>query len=291
MADIFLSYNEKDRERARRVATGLTEAGWSVWWDRRIPAGETWRSVLEDALENMRCMIVLWTANSIESEWVYEEASEGRRQDKLIPVMLDAVRPPAGFREIQAADLTGWDGSPEFEGWRLLLADLENMLGPPAGKRQAADDKKPDDHHERPPWPVRRLAVWALAGLLPVAGLVYFLPRPSPPEPAAPRETMARPEEAPLPSAPPPHPVSVVSPLSAPPAMAPEEKPAERPVTGEKPLQRYPAATVSAIKQPRPAIADATKRSSARCADLLSRIQLGESLSEEAQAILQKECK
>lgn len=285
MADIFLSYNEKDRERARRVATGLTEAGWSVWWDRRIPAGETWRSVLEDALENMRCMIVLWTANSIESEWVYEEASEGRRQDKLIPVMLDAVRPPAGFREIQAADLTGWDGSPKFEGWRLLLADLEIMLGPPAGERKKADDEKPDDQHERTPWPVRRLAVWALAGLLPVAGLVYFLPRPSLPEPAAPRETMVRPDEPPSP------PVSVAPPVDAPPTMAPEDKPAERPTTAEKPLQRYPAATVSAIKPPRPAVTDATKRSSARCADLLSRIQLGESLSEEAQAILQKECK
>jgi hypothetical protein len=71
MADIFLSYNEKDREQARRVATLLAETvGWSVWWDRRIPAGETWRSVLEEALEGMRCMIVLWTARSIESDWV-----------------------------------------------------------------------------------------------------------------------------------------------------------------------------------------------------------------------------
>ena len=89
MADIFLSYNEKDREQARRVATLLAEVGWSVWWDRRIPAGESWRSVLEEALEGMRCMIVLWTARSIESDWVFEEASEGRRQDKLIPVMLE----------------------------------------------------------------------------------------------------------------------------------------------------------------------------------------------------------
>ena len=133
MTDIFLSYTERDRETARRVAEVLGSAGWSVWWDRRIPAGETWRSVLEHALEDMRCMVVLWSAKSIESEWVYEEASEGRRLGKLVPVMIEAVRPPAGFREIQAADLTGWDGSPDFDGLRMLLSDLENLLGKPVG--------------------------------------------------------------------------------------------------------------------------------------------------------------
>ncbi|MEO8411508.1 MAG: toll/interleukin-1 receptor domain-containing protein, partial [Propionivibrio sp.] len=74
MTDIFLSYTESDRDAARRIAGVLRTTGWTVWWDRRIPAGETWRSVLEDALENMRCMVVLWSARSIESEWVYEEA-------------------------------------------------------------------------------------------------------------------------------------------------------------------------------------------------------------------------
>lgn len=131
MTDIFLSYTEKDREQARRVAAMLESVGWTVWWDRRIPAGETWRGVLEKALGNMRCMIVLWSARSIESEWVYEEATEGRRLGKLVPVMIEAVRPPAGFREIQAADLTNWDGSREFDGMRMLIADLENLLGKP----------------------------------------------------------------------------------------------------------------------------------------------------------------
>lgn len=295
MADIFLSYNEKDREQARRVATLLGEAGWSVWWDRRIPAGETWRSVLEDALEDMRCMVVLWTARSIESEWVYEEASEGRRQDKLIPVMLEAVRPPAGFREIQAADLTGWDGSADFEGWRLLLSDLENMLGPPAGAPPKADDRRDpyaDTADEKPQyvpdpvttWPGRRLATWALAGLLPLAGLAYLIQQPSPPPPVA---TPAPPAKPPLASTPVP-----TQPPRAPDAPLPEvAKLPDRPVVSEKPLQRHPATTMTTITPTRQPIATTIKRSSAHCADLLNRMQLGESLSEEAQAVLQKECK
>ena len=114
MADIFLSYTEKDREQARRLAATLESVGWTVWWDRRIPAGETWRNVLQQALQDMRCMVVLWSAKSIESEWVCEEATEGRRLDRLVPVLIEQVRPPAGFREIQAADLTGWDGHGGF---------------------------------------------------------------------------------------------------------------------------------------------------------------------------------
>jgi len=300
MADIFLSYNEKDRDRARRVATGLTEAGWSVWWDRRIPAGETWRSVLEDALENMRCMIVLWTTHSIESEWVYEEASEGRRQDKLIPVMLDAVRPPAGFREIQAADLTGWDGSPNFEGWRLLLSDLENMLGRPVGSNTpTATDNTPSVTEDKnndtadatmPGIPLQRLLTWTLLGLLPLGAIAYFALKPTsptPPEPAQPAESSlvtARPKPVEVPT--------IAPPVTPPTATEPTKKsPDTPPQAVDKPLLRNPATTVTAITPTRPVASGALKRSTnARCADLLARIQLGESLSEEAQVVLQKEC-
>lgn len=131
MADIFLSYNEKDRDTVRRLATLLVQVGWSVWWDRRIPAGLTWRRVLAQELQSMRCMVVLWSATSVHSEWVCEEAAEGRALDKLVPVVIDAVRPPAGFREIQAADLVGWDGSRDFVGLQRLLEDIERLIGPP----------------------------------------------------------------------------------------------------------------------------------------------------------------
>ena len=154
MTDIFLSYTEKDREQARRVAALLESVGWTVWWDRRIPAGETWRTVLAKALETTHCMIVLWSAHSIESEWVCEEASEGRRLGKLVPVLIEDVRPPAGFREIQAADLTNWDGSREFEGMRMLVADLERLLGKPVPG--ATDIPKTSSDHGHPYDPADR---------------------------------------------------------------------------------------------------------------------------------------
>jgi hypothetical protein len=130
MTDIFVSYANEDRERAARLADLLQAQGWRVWWDRRIPAGRTWRSVLEDALEQSRCMLVLWSEHSLASPWVAEEAEEARRLGKpLVPVLLDRVEPPIGFRSIQCADLAQWDGSTEAAAWRQLADDLGALLG------------------------------------------------------------------------------------------------------------------------------------------------------------------
>ena len=130
MADIFLSYANEDRETAGQLARALESAGFSVWWDRRIPAGRSWRSVLEEALQGMRCLIVLWSENSLNSPWVLEEAEEARRLQKLLfPVMIENIAPPVGFRAIQAANLVDWDGAADAPSVQLLVTDLKALLG------------------------------------------------------------------------------------------------------------------------------------------------------------------
>jgi hypothetical protein len=39
MSDIFVSYDDQDRERVRRIVETLEARGWSVWWDHRISTG------------------------------------------------------------------------------------------------------------------------------------------------------------------------------------------------------------------------------------------------------------
>jgi hypothetical protein len=135
MADIFISYANEDKETAARLAGFLESLGWSVWWDRRIPAGRTWRSVLQEALRDMRCMIALWSRDSVESSWVAEEAEEARKLGKtLVPILIQRVEPPIGFRTIQAADLVNWDGSHDDPAAKMLIADLESLLGKPSGQ-------------------------------------------------------------------------------------------------------------------------------------------------------------
>ncbi|MBO3715313.1 MAG: toll/interleukin-1 receptor domain-containing protein [Candidatus Accumulibacter sp.] len=138
MADIFLSYATEDRATASEVASQFEALGFSVWWDRKIPAGMTWRQVIESALNDMGCMVVLWSANSLASTWVSEEAEEARMRGKLVPALLEPVLPPLGFRGIQAADLVDWDGSTEAAGFRHLVAGIEALLAPRSGGKPVA---------------------------------------------------------------------------------------------------------------------------------------------------------
>lgn len=129
MIDIFLSYDDKDRPRARALAEALEEQGWSIFWDRSIPAGKTWWQAIGRALKGARSVVVLWSETSVLSTWVYEEADAGHNRNVLIPVFIDIVPPPIGFRSIQAVDLSAWDGSTFDPGYRKLLADIEAVIG------------------------------------------------------------------------------------------------------------------------------------------------------------------
>lgn len=102
---VFLSYAREDRERVKPVADALTERGFDVWWDKSIPAGAQYDREVAGALDASDAVIVFWSRTSLASNWVTQEAEEGLRRGVLIPVLLDDVAPPLGFRQVQVADL------------------------------------------------------------------------------------------------------------------------------------------------------------------------------------------
>jgi TIR domain len=131
--DVFLSYAGEDEARARELATALGQSGFSVFWDREIPPGQTWHSYIGEALANARCVVVAWSRHSIASQWVLEEASEGRDRKVLVPVLFEAVQPPFGFRAIQAANLTDWRPSQPSPAFDSLLRAVNKKVGGQAG--------------------------------------------------------------------------------------------------------------------------------------------------------------
>ncbi len=138
MTDIFISYASSDRERIKPLVEALEKLGWSLWWDTAILPGVSWNDEIAHALDSARCVVVVWTSASIQSEWVKEESREGQKRHVLIPVLLDHVEIPLGFRGIQAANLADWQGHSEHPEFQKVVQSIGHFA--PLAKAAAAAD-------------------------------------------------------------------------------------------------------------------------------------------------------
>ena len=134
MASVFLSYSREDVERIRPLAVALENIGHDVWWDRHIAGGEEFSGAIERALESAEVVVVAWTASSVKSAWVRDEAAAGRDRGCLVPVTLDGCAPPLGFRQYQTVDLRKWNGR---EG-SPVLEPLAEAIGKSCGRLAAS---------------------------------------------------------------------------------------------------------------------------------------------------------
>lgn len=133
MSDIFISYASEDKGRVQALARALEGKGWSVWWDRRIPAGKSFDEVIHEALKTARSVVVVWTNTSVKSTWVKNESRSGLRRNILFPVMLlDEVEIPLEFEHLQAAHLMDWQPGQEHAGFDQFLEDLAGVIGVPS---------------------------------------------------------------------------------------------------------------------------------------------------------------
>lgn len=127
MSDIFISYAREDKDKAKLLAEAFSQQGWSVWWDRQIPPGKSFDETIEAALNAARCVIVLWSKESVLSRWVKTEAAEGAQRGILVPILVEQVPIPLEFKRIEAADLSDWrigSSHPEFDEVLKIVAHM-----------------------------------------------------------------------------------------------------------------------------------------------------------------------
>jgi hypothetical protein len=152
--EIFISYAHEDKPRADWIGKVLSDRGWFVWKDSRIGGGQLWKNEIARALGAARCVVVLWSKASTQSNWVLDEAGDGFRRGILVPALLDDVEIPLGFRQVQAINLahsTG-DEDRDLDG---LVAAVGRVLGQPVVEPP------------KPPWALALLKRWgSFAGIV-----------------------------------------------------------------------------------------------------------------------------
>ena len=132
MSDVFISYARSTATQAQRIAEALRALGYNVWRDDDLPAHRPYADVIDERLRGARAVVVVWSAEAAKSQWVRAEADLARNMGTLVQLRIDDTIPPLPFNQIECADLSGWKGDPNAQGWRKVAGSVAELLGAPA---------------------------------------------------------------------------------------------------------------------------------------------------------------
>jgi adenylate cyclase len=146
VAKVFLSYAREDVDAARELAECIGRAGHDVWWDRHIQGGSRFTNEIDRALKDAEAVVVLWSATSVGSAWVQDEAAEGRDSGRLVPVSFGGSRPPLGFRQFHSINLGDWNGGGEPERLNELTEAIAKTVGSSSAAAGASPKPQAKEH-------------------------------------------------------------------------------------------------------------------------------------------------
>jgi hypothetical protein len=126
MKHVFISYSSRDLQIAAALRLRLLKAKVRVAWDKDFPGGTNIRHAISEQLSRVDKVIVLWSQNSVTSDYVLGEAEAARHKRKLLPIKIRPAPddPPIDFRPYLTRDLTAWDQRLDNDGLTDLLRDL-----------------------------------------------------------------------------------------------------------------------------------------------------------------------
>jgi len=129
MYDIFISYKREDRTKAHLLAEALAAHGLKVWWDIELLPGDRFADEISAVIKKSRATIVLWSENSVKSDFVKAEASLALKSTHLIPLRLDQCDLPLPFGEIHTLDISNWEGELDSKVLSNILHSVEKLVG------------------------------------------------------------------------------------------------------------------------------------------------------------------
>ena len=132
---------------------------------------------IQNALDQARCVIVVWSVASVgpAGEFVHDEASSAKSRGIYLPVVIDDVAPPLGFRQVQSLDLVGWHGRRADKRFQAVLAAARTIAMAAAEQRA---ETRPMGAPRMSGWPSLALAGVLLAAILGAGALLWVLKSP-----------------------------------------------------------------------------------------------------------------
>lgn len=119
-AHIFISFKTEERMAAFHLKEALNEAGFKVWWQEEIQCGQEWHGEIDKAIVEAGAIIVLWSKQSMHSQWVKHEASQAIVRSVYAPVRIEPMEIESPYDRIQATDLIKWEGDTKHAGFQNL---------------------------------------------------------------------------------------------------------------------------------------------------------------------------
>jgi ABC-type sugar transport system substrate-binding protein len=131
MADVFISYKREDRTRVEPLVQALKSKRFDVWWDVDLLPGERIGQAIQEILNKVSCVIVIWSKRSLKSDWVPDEAAFGRDHDMLLPITIDGLPPPLGFQQFSTVDLQNWSDDLNDHRLQKIFLRIRKLLRQP----------------------------------------------------------------------------------------------------------------------------------------------------------------
>lgn len=128
MNDVFISYSSHDYLIAGILNERLRTAGFSVWWDQRITPGEPYRNEIMAELNNAKAVVVVWTPDAINSDWVQREARRAIQLRKYVPLKYRLSDIPEDYRALQYIEITRWNAEAEHHDFKRIAAGIGAII-------------------------------------------------------------------------------------------------------------------------------------------------------------------